>query len=441
MPLSENREYRYPSARSGPDLAAHLAALAEDVDLDVQAVAESAAEATKTAQDVQAALGQVSVPWQVEDTAWRQTTEEGDYLPLGYTAAGGLDAFARKVWKKDILEAEEIPAHPDYARVLLTENMDILAALTWDGKIILPGLPVSAAPGPSTPEPSTERPLYADPLAWSMWGSSSAAGIAAEMTAAAAAHGATFLDGGKGGEWSFQIAARLGSVPARLTFPGNTVPASGAVAVGAGVLDVNGSSLKTFTGYVETTSGARVSGSLGYSSGGLYFVRATPGTAEPILPGAAFIPDLGTAARGGTVLLWMGKGNAGEVERVLYETRASYDYLAPQVKRCLVLGHFVNTGRTAGDTGRAKIQAINSAYAASYGPAYVDVSAYLTGSQVWADTGITPTAQDLAEQKLGNKPPSLSSDDQHLNDAADRALAALIIRHMETLAWLPAAQA
>ena len=33
MPTTENRDYRYPSSRSTPDLAAHLAALAEETPL------------------------------------------------------------------------------------------------------------------------------------------------------------------------------------------------------------------------------------------------------------------------------------------------------------------------------------------------------------------------------------------------------------------------
>lgn len=445
LPADSTKVHEFPKvARSGFEKVAEV--LAGGITPGIED-AVAAASGTAVAKELKTAgimRGHASIPFAVDDTVWRQVTEAGDYLPLGYTAAGRLDAFARKIWKEDVGNITEISRHPTYARAIVTAENYLLAGLRWDGTIDLPGLNVPApppAPAPPAAPSADGRPLYADPLVWSMWGSSSAAGIAAELSAAAAEHGAAFTDGGKGGEWSFQIAARLGSVPARLSFPENTVPASGTVAVAGGALDVNGSSLKTFAGTVLTRSGATVAGTLGYSSGALRFTRTAAGTAEPIAPGTPFIPDLGTAARAGTVLLWMGKGNAGEVERVIYETSASYDYLAPLVKRCLVLGHFVNTGRTAGDTGRAKIQAINNAYSARYGPAYVDISAYLTGSQVWADTGITPTADDLAEQKLGNKPPSLSSDDQHLNDAADRAVTNLIIRRMQTLAWLPAAGA
>lgn len=454
MPLSDNRQYRYPNDKSSPDLAAHLAALAEDVDLDMETVAALAAAATNAADNMTATMdesgimrGYASVPLPLEDSIWRQTTESGYYLPLGYTKELGLDAWARKIWLRDINHAEEILEHPLYARAMVTEDGYLLAALRWDGTVEVPGL--AAVRGPATPvdmglysdapfTPGSDiLPSRANVRAWAMWGSSSAGGIGAQMQALAGANGATYTQGGQGGERSFHIAARLGSVPARLTFPGNTVPASGSAAVTSSNLTAGNANLRSYSGTISTVSGGTVAGSLSSDAeGALTFTRTTPGTAAEVSPDASLVPDLGAARRGDTTFLWMGKNNSHEPARVIRETDESFRYLAPLVKRCLVLGHFVNTGMEASSPSRYNIRTINDAHAARYGAAFLDVSGYLTGPQVWKDAGITPTAEDLAEQSKGNKPPSLSSDSGHLNTAGYAAVRALIASRLVSLGWV-----
>jgi hypothetical protein len=61
----------------------------------------------------------------------------------------------------------------------------------------------------------------------------------------------------------------------------------------------------------------------------------------------------------------------------------------------------------------------------------VDVAAYLKGTQVWVDAGVTPTAADLSAQTAGVLPPSLSSNPGHLNTAGYNAVAIFVARQME----------
>lgn len=387
--------------------------------------------------------GQVSFQSKGEAFVWRQTTESGHYLPLGYDETGHLDDFARKIWREDISNTEVVPAHPVYARVQMTENGELLYGLRWDGAVEIPGL--LGAPN-ATPTPplyndmpyvpgSDIMPGNADPLNWAMWGSSSAYGIAEEMGWGAAVYGAKFYNGGVPSESSYHIAARLGSVPAEVSFPNGPIPASGSVNVASNIPYMEWA--LGYTGHVLASSGAKVPGALSAnaSTKGWTFTRTGSGATTPIAADAPFIPDAGVAHRGDTTFLWMGKNNSGQPERVIAETNASYSYLAPLVKRCMVLGHFVNTGTPAIDVNRTNIKQINDAHAARFGSAFLDVGGYLTSSQVWVDCGITPTQEDLAEQALGNKPPSLSYDSGHLNAPGHVAVRKLITKRVESLGW------
>ncbi|EPB4111222.1 hypothetical protein ACV0NW_005175, partial [Klebsiella pneumoniae] len=119
-------------------------------------------------------------------------------------------------------------------------------------------------------------PVITDTLKMSAWGSSSLLryGADAAFSAMASSLGVTnWNNQGQGGETSFQVAARFGSVPFSLIFPDNTIPASGAVGVTCTQLPSNfrNSYLKAYSGTV-----GGVSGTLSWSSSlsSLLFTRA-----------------------------------------------------------------------------------------------------------------------------------------------------------------------
>lgn len=287
------------------------------------------------------------------------------------------------------------------------------------------------ADAPWTPG-SNIFPLNADPLRVAGWGSSSMEYGNGQISAVFTTKGARWFGGGKAGEMAEHTAARLGSVPALLTVEGGRVPSSGSINVMATNMSVSGS-MKTYSGTL-----AGVAGTLAPDAGRLVFTRSGSGSSLAVPEGAAFIPDAATW-RDATVLLWMGKNNLTSgplMDDVIRLTDTSFDWLAPLTKRCLVLGHFVNTGAAADDPSRARIRAVNQAHRSRYGQMFLDVSGYLTGSRVWADSGITPTDADLREQELGNKPPSLSTDAGHLTGQANTAIANhLIAPRLTALGW------
>lgn len=154
--------------------------------------------------------------------------------------------------------------------------------------------------------------------------------------------------------------------------------------------------------------------------------------------GTKFIPEVGPQHRSDVVFLWMGKNDAPaySAESIIQRTDASFDWLAPFVKRCLVLGHFHSSNTNPDDLEAQTLDEVNGAYKARYGDLFVDVQQYLMSAQVWIDTGITPTSGDLVQQALGQKPASLSADTDHLNNAMYVALNEKIIQpRIRQLGW------
>jgi len=281
---------------------------------------------------------------------------------------------------------------------------------------------------------ATIFPFRADTKRVAGWGSSSMEYAVYPFATLFESKGATYFNGGKAGEWGEHIVARMGAVPALLSVAGGNIPASGPVDVTASNMPIQ-LNMKTFSG---TLNG--VAGSLAYATPGkLVFTRTTSGAVTAVTPDTPLLPDA-ASYRDATVLLWIGKNNignqAGADTNVIKLTDAAFDWLAPLAKRALVLGHFADSDTPATGTKRDQILAINTAYANRYGNLYVDVSAYITSPKIWTDMSIAPTQADLDAQAIGNKAPSLSSDNSHFTDAANQAIATnLIAPRLTALGW------
>lgn len=260
------------------------------------------------------------------------------------------------------------------------------------------------------------------------WGSSSMEGIGSQLGATLAGVGAAFANQGKRGEQSTQILARMGVTPAKITVTGGSIPASGAVTVTASIPWYQ---LKP---YVGTLAG--VEGTLSSESGAFTFTRTTPGAAVSVAAGTEFIPKVGPEYRDAVNLLWAGKNDAAsDWAGTVARTDAAFDWLAPLVRRSLVLGHFVDRDDTVGSAEYEKVVKVNAAHKARYGNLFVDVRAYLASAALWEDTGLTPTDADRAAQSAGIKPPSVSQDSGHLNAAGYAGVTKFIFRHITGLGW------
>lgn len=290
--------------------------------------------------------------------------------------------------------------------------------------------------------PGVPGSVYPNMASVSGWGSSTMNGFSTALAAAVGAFGASYYNGGKGGERLDHHLAALGSDPYQLTLTGGEIPASGAVTATA----TNNLNFVTYNTAMRAIHGtlAGVPGTLTNDGGVLdtmTFTRSSPGAVTPVPAGSVFTPTEGTKHRNDFLILNLGKNSmmyegAGTDQKVIEGTEAAIKWAAPLIKRVLVLGHFADTNTPAVSAIRDRIYAVNAYQRTRYGLAFIDLHEYVTGAQIWADTGIVPTQTDLDQQALGNKPPSLSADDQHLNAAAYQAVVDnLISPRLTQLGW------
>lgn len=267
----------------------------------------------------------------------------------------------------------------------------------------------------------------------SIWGSSTLDAAGPHFAAYAQRKGVPFYGGGLSGNWTQHVMARLGVTPAEITFPGNVIPSS------ADPVPVVANNLPVFQFPAYPVMVGGVAGRLsGTHQGTWSFTRSSSGPEVAVPPRVQALVELGAEHRADTFILNAGKNNlshSGTVADVIAHNKRIVDWLAPQRKRVIIAGDFVDTGTAADSPVRAKIYEANALRKAWAGPAYIDSHAFVTGQDIWAATGITPTPADLAEQALGNKPPSVSRDNGHFNEAGLAAWTELITRKMETLGW------
>lgn len=287
-------------------------------------------------------------------------------------------------------------------------------------------------------------PVLPDNGKMSAWGSSSfvVAGASANFSTMAQELGVTdWNNQGQGGESSFQVAARWGAIPFTLVFPGNTIPASGTIAVTCTQLPGNfcNNFLKTYSGVV-----GGVSGTLSWSSASLQFTRTVDGSAVSLSGGADFIPTIPASYRDGVVLIWSYKNdmkyNAAtqteiNMDVIFNNVVKSFAHASTLAKRVIVIGIFNDSSYT-NEIYKTRLAEMNGRMKAHFGDLYCDTQDYICSSQIWTDTGITPTADDLAMQAAGYKATSLSADSAHLNTTAHKAVVEHVIKpKLISLGW------
>jgi hypothetical protein len=252
--------------------------------------------------------------------------------------------------------------------------------------------------------------------------------------------GMPFYNGGRAGEAAEETLARLGSRPVRVEEV--TLPASGRVIVQAQNMPDSAGSMAPYAGTLAGVEGTL--STRGRHQGAFTFTRTDAGDPVEVSEGSAFRP--GHGQRGGILILNLGKNNLSgsggtdDVDTLLQWTRDAVAWNGEA--NTLVMGHFVNTHTPrTGSALREGVSAYNEAARSEFGGQCFDLGGFVTSSEVWEHAGITPTAADRRQQKAGNKPPSLSRDNAHLNLAGEAAMAHRIHEHLSGLEWLPAPRA
>lgn len=268
----------------------------------------------------------------------------------------------------------------------------------------------------------------------SVWGSSTPEGVAPELSEALREYGVQVHQKASGGEWSGQTAARIGASSITLTPAGGSIPASGPVTVTSGGF-IDGDPvnlLQPLTGWLGGVHGA-LTGIGNLATGRYEFTRTAPGAAISMASGA-WAPEVKAPSH--LNILGAGKNDlnvgrtAAHLTKVIARRDQAVAYWRSRNQDFLILGHFVNIGTPASDAGRTQIEADNADAKAKYPNNFIDMQELLSGTELWEWTGITPTPEDLAQQSLGNMPPSIQGSGNHLNEAGDNYLSYKIIQWM-----------
>ncbi len=278
------------------------------------------------------------------------------------------------------------------------------------------------------------RRVFAKPLSWSGWGSSTIDEWV-ELGNIAAEFGATYYNGGNGATELHHNLAQMGARPALLFPQGGEIPASGAVVVACS----NVSPVAPFKATAGTLSG--VSGVLTCNSTEWTFTRSTSGSAVAVSVEAPFIPTNGLLHRGDLWLMNQGKNNINNnwpMDLTIELHKMAYNWNSAYNKRVIVMTHFGHTGNQS-PSHTAKCKQLNNFINATYGAHVFDLAGYLCSAEIWADTGITPTAADLQNQAAGCLPGSLSRDNAaHMNAKARTAAANKLKAQLITMGWFKA---
>jgi lysophospholipase L1-like esterase len=303
--------------------------------------------------------------------------------------------------------------------VLTTTGNNLNPFLTSDNRVLF----VSDASGAYVQKhvPADGGTIF-DTLAtsdYAAWGDSLTAGTSGMTpypTQLAALLGRDFYNGGIGGQWASEIAARQGGTPSLLTVTGNQIPASGSVVVTSRTVNlITSQGQQAFTGTL-----AGVAGTLDrVVADGYRFTRSVPGSVVACPPGTPFIPDVAVTNRGRTAILIYGRNGvlAGVTpSQLLALIASSIAYLSPYNKQFLV-GLILNqTTETVGSANYLTVKASNDAIKAAYPNNYLDTQAPPSSAEMTA-LGFTPNSTDLADIANDAIPTGMRApaDTLHLN--------------------------
>lgn len=250
-------------------------------------------------------------------------------------------------------------------------------------------------------------------------------------SALAAVTGVEVHLGGVPGQTSTEAALRQGGLDVFITATGNSIPASGPVAVT--VVQPTGI-WKTGLAWNFAGSLAGVPGVLNKSTTDTWtFTRSVPGTAVVCNPETRWV------AEGLTRSAWIQIFRAGkngyypaEIER---DYQAASMGLAGNNNRFLALPIYNSTTEVSGSSGYNTLMAINATLAKNFGPRYYDLRGWLIRHGL-AAAGITPTAADLDAISKDCIPTSLMYDNTHLTVTGRQIEAARIAHILTTKGWL-----
>lgn len=225
---------------------------------------------------------------------------------------------------------------------------------------------------------------------------------------------------GVGGETSTAIAVRQGGTSITVTFPENSMPASGTSTVHVNTVNGDPKIRHAIKGGIQGIEGIL---SRSISTGIYTWSRTVPGSTVATVPDSVMILDT-NHAENHTVVLWFGRNNANTDEAAEYvknDLLRSIEHLEGSNKRYVVLGitrsdyplEYIGAPRAN------RINALNRWIKSQWPKNYIETMDYLAAAH---DPN---NAQDVVDVRNGVIPSSLRlpGDNTHLNPKGDMVVA------------------
>ena len=226
-----------------------------------------------------------------------------------------------------------------------------------------------------------------------------------------------------GGQNSTEIATRMGAYHLGITFPGNTIPASGSVRVEMGYLP-NTYAIFASPVWIHGVEGRLVRERVPF--GGWIFERFGSGAAVQISPNEP-VHMLESNARNHPGMIWVGRNNVQQPTQVIADVAAMVaKHRETSNQPMWVVGMTPSKGEPYGSVESQWIAQVNSTLRETYGDFYIPMDDYLRDIAM-RDLGMAMTQADRDAVARGILPPSLTiADGMHFNDAGRRAIAGYI---------------
>lgn len=303
-------------------------------------------------------------------------------------------------------------------------GLDKAGNLISKGQIVLPGLTSAQIAAIAV------NSKWITPSGFYWYGDSlSASGVGGWL---ATSLGKAVTVGAVGGQTSSQIAARFGGQVPLFTVTGNTIPASGGVAVTTRSIDpITSSGGGPITGKLAGIPGTFTSDGSTYWT----FTRTTAGAALVIDPATPFLIDFTNDRLFGTVVFWYGRNNVGsgtfnaDVRQAIADSIAQ---LKTADKRFVILSVLNWPGETTGTANYNAVEQLNTDLKTLYPRNYVDVLNLLRRSGDGSANDIADAASGIIPRSLRN-----SSADGHLNNTTGNPIVATrVFQFLTEKGWL-----
>jgi len=243
---------------------------------------------------------------------------------------------------------------------------------------------------------------------------------------------------GVGGTTSEATALLQGGIPFILEVEGEEIPKKGSVILHNTRIDpINKLTSSKRLGLLDGIPGELTREYINeppYKTIHYLFYRGKKGNVSDVKTQVEFQFKDALESRANTVIIWTGRNDAKK-ENEIYKTRDNIqcmvDYLKAtnDKKRVLVLSVCNGSSKkeSKGTTPYTEIIALNQLLKDSFGDNFIDVRTYLIKNAL-NDLGLRPTTEDRKEIHADCIPKSLRSDEVHLNDNGNKAVAQFLAK-------------